>query len=74
MAAVFAKAKKLPIKVSAPKAPGRGPFAKSTAPPKSKLYTKDVLRQDPLAYTGFGFGETGLRETPSILGMAKALK
>jgi len=41
-------------------------------PLKTRVYTKDVLKTDPSEYGGIGFGNTGLEETPSLLGMGKS--
>lgn len=43
----------------------------SVQPLKTRIYTKGMLRQDPAAFSDFGFGETGLRSTPSLLGMGR---
>lgn len=67
--------RKRSIKVPAPKK-GLGKFARTTSPKlqplKTRIYTKDVLRNDPSEYGSFGFGDTGLRETPSLLGIARS--
>ncbi len=50
-------------------------FAKTAgpklAPLKTRIYAKGVTKQDPSAYDSFGFGDTGLAETPSLLGMSR---
>lgn len=64
-------------KVSAPraKASGLSQFAHATEPRvqplKTRIYTKGVLQEDPSSFANFGFGETGLRSTPSLLGMSR---
>lgn len=67
-----------PGKVSVPKKPRFGSFAKvgkpKLEPLKTRFYTKDVLKQDPTEFGSFGFGDTGLHETPSILGMSRPPK
>lgn len=74
MASFFGKAK---IKSPSPRAKpsGAGKFAHVSspklAPLKTRIYTKSASRQDPSEFGGIGFGDTGLEETPSILGMAR---
>lgn len=72
MASLFSKAKT--TKGSAPKKTGRSLFSGTgkNSPPKTSVYKKDVL--DPSKYADLGFGDTGLMETPSILGMARTMK
>jgi hypothetical protein len=41
------------------------------APLKTRIYTKAALGEDPTKFSGSGFGDTGLDETPSIMGMGK---
>lgn len=58
--------KKLSIKTPALKK-GRGTLAQGMKPLKtSSTYTKDALK-----FGSIGFGDTGLQETPSLLGMGK---
>lgn len=62
-------------KIQTPKKPRLGSFAKVSNPKleplKTRVYTKDILNKakDPSEFGVFGFGNTGLRETPSIQGM-----
>jgi len=44
------------------------------APLKSRIYTKEILREDPSAFGNIGFGDTGLGSTPSLLGMSRKSK
>jgi len=66
--------KKGSIKSASPRAKpsGMSNFAHVTAPRmqglKTRTYTKAAARQDPMNYTDFGFGDTGLN-SPSLLGM-----
>jgi hypothetical protein len=63
---------------SAPKAKpsGLSQFAHApnprAAPLKTRIYTKSVLREDPMAFSDFGFGD-GLG-SPSLLGMSRKAK
>lgn len=59
--------KKLSIKTPTPKT-GSGKFVTSSSPKTSSLktYTKEALKFGPI-----GFGNTGLNEMPSLLGMKK---
>lgn len=76
MAASYKKA----IKVSSPRAKpsGMSKFA-HTSPPKlsplkTRIYTKAAANQDPSMFGASGFGNTGLLETPSIIGMSQKPK
>lgn len=64
-------------KIKAQPASLRG-FAKITPPRlkplKSRVYTKDMLREDPTDFSNSGFGDTALEQTPSIIGMGQSLK
>jgi hypothetical protein len=65
-------AKKLTTKIPSPKK-GTG-FSRAANPKTSGLkrtYAKSTLGLDPAAFGGFGFGDTGLAETPSIIGMGQ---
>ena len=71
--------KKPSIKVSSGRSGGgksSGKFPSVSSPKlkplKTRIYTKDVLKSDPSQYGGIGFGNTGLEETPSLLGMSKS--
>lgn len=44
------------------------------APLKTRIYTKASAQKDPSEFSDFGFGATGLAETPSIMGMAQKVK
>jgi hypothetical protein len=44
------------------------------APLKTRVYTKAALGEDPTKFGGLGFGDTGLEETPSIIGMGRNAK
>jgi len=72
--------KKISTKVSAPRKTASGlskmPHARSPSlePLKTRVYTKGILKTDPSEYGSFGFGDTGVSETPSLLGMAKSGK
>lgn len=41
------------------------------ASPGKKSYSKANLQDNPLQFSGAGFGGTGLAESPSIVGMGK---
>lgn len=70
--------KKGPTKISSPRktASGMSQFAHvnavKNAPLKTRIYTKGILRTDPSAFPENGFGDTGLQETPSIIGMGRS--
>lgn len=72
MAASYKKA----TKVSSPRAKPSGmskfphTSAPKLAPLKTRIYTKAAARQDPSMFGASGFGDTGLLETPSIIGMS----
>lgn len=59
-------AKKLGIKVSAPRAKpadaGKFPHVSKPRlkPLQTRIYTKQTARKDPMEFTGIGFGNTGL--------------
>lgn len=44
------------------------------APSTRKSYTKQSLSENPALFGGISFGNTGLDETPSIIGMAKGAR
>lgn len=44
------------------------------APLRTRIYSKAITNQDPSKYTNVGFGDTGLEETPSLLGMSQSSK
>jgi hypothetical protein len=61
--AVKKKATKIPAPVKHPT--GAGQFPSPTQKPKlpkvkDRIYAKSVLRDDPMEFTGFSFGLTGL--------------
>jgi hypothetical protein len=65
-------AKKLTTKIPSPKK-GTG-FPRSANPSTTGLkrtYAKSTLGIGPESFGGFGFGDTGLAETPSIIGMGQ---
>lgn len=75
MARDFAKAK-IKVPSQRTKSAGMGKFPRASTPRapgvKSRIYTKAILGQDPTKFMDFGFGDTGLAETPSIVGMARS--
>jgi hypothetical protein len=66
MAKLFSRPKKLKLGRSKSSSPALRPL-------KTKVYTKDILgkAQDPSQFGTFGFGDTALHQTPSIMGMGR---
>jgi len=64
--------KKSSIKVASPLRKGAG--TRSTTPKTAplKTYRKTALQED--VFMGASFGETGLNESPSIIGMGKTAR
>lgn len=54
--------KKLSTKIKMPGGKNTGLSLRGTTKPKknTRLYTKDVLRQDASKFTNVGFGDTGM--------------
>lgn len=69
---------KNPVPAPRAKPAGAGKFPHVTAPKlaplKTRIYTKASLNEDPMKFTESGFGDTGLEETPSIIGMGRNAK
>ena len=65
------------IKTASPRAKpsGASKFPHVTSPKnaalKTKIYTKASAQKDPSEFSDFGFGATGLAETPTIVGMGQ---